>query len=259
MKPKKTSKAAERSTAPVSEKTEEITVGDEKIKNICSDDSKPSVQSEKAKPADGKKTVQAEPVSAERNAGENSDCSLNGGQNGLRNPNGESDEMSGKTGLAAEGAPCEEQSARAVGEEKVFSESVFGALYALADRFPENDVARDVTSKAFRLFAAGKSGDITSVYKEYLAFRKAAAAEQIRKEVQSPSAPETSEDEQKCDVTKTASRSFSGFPGGTPPADYGAALTARQMLIARQSGMSYREYAELLHSVPHGKRGIFGN
>ncbi len=255
MKPKKTSKAAERPTAPVSEKTEEITVGDEKIKNVCSDDNKPSVQSEKAKLSDGKKTVQTEPVLAESGAGEEHGC----GQNGLQNLNGESDEMSGKTGLAAEGAPCEEQSARAVGEEKVFSESVFGALYALADRFPENDVARDVTSKAFRLFAAGKSGDITSVYEEYLAFRKAAAAEQIRKEVQSPSAPETSEDEQKCDVTKTASRSFSGFPGGTPPVDYGAALTARQMLIARQSGMSYREYAELLHSVPHGKRGIFGN
>lgn len=256
MKPKKTSKAAERPTAPVSEKTEEITVGDEKAGNICSDNNKPSVQSEKAKSADGKKTVQTEPVLAESGAGEEHGC----GQNGLQNPNGEkSDEMSGKTGLAAEGAPCEEQSARAVGEEKVFSESVFGALYALADRFPENDVARDVTSKAFRLFAAGKSGDITSVYEEYLAFRKAAAAEQIRKEVQSPSAPETSEDEQKCDVTKTASRSFSGFPGGTPPVDYGAALTARQMLIARQSGMSYREYAELLHSVPHGKRGIFGN
>ena len=256
MKPKKTSKAAERPTAPVSEKTEEITVGDEKAGNICSDNNKPSVQSEKAKSADGKKTVQTEPVLAESGAGEEHGC----GQNGLQNPTGEkSDEMSGKTGLAAEGAPCEEQSARAVGEEKVFSESVFGALYALADRFPENDVARDVTSKAFRLFAAGKSGDITSVYEEYLAFRKAAAAEQIRKEVQSPSAPETSEDEQKCDVTKTASRSFSGFPGGTPPVDYGAALTARQMLIARQSGMSYREYAELLHSVPHGKRGIFGN
>lgn len=256
MKPKKTSKAAERPTAPVSEKTEEITVGDEKTGNICSDNNKPSVQSEKAKSADGKKTVQTEPVLAESGAGEEHGC----GQNGLQNPNGEkSDEMSGKTGLAAEGAPCEEQSARAVGEEKVFSESVFGALYALADRFPENDVARDVTSKAFRLFAAGKSGDITSVYEEYLAFRKAAAAEQIRKEIQSPSAPETSEDEQKCDVTKTASRSFSGFPGGTPPVDYGAALTARQMLIARQSGMSYREYAELLHSVPHGKRGIFGN
>ena len=256
MKPKKTSKAAERPTAPVSEKTEEITVGDEKAGNICSDNNKPSVQSEKAKSADGKKTVQTEPVLAESGAGEEHGC----GQNGLQNPNGEkSDEMSGKTGLAAEGAPCEEQSARAVGEEKVFSESVFGALYALADRFPENDVARDVTSKAFRLFAAGKSGDITSVYEEYLAFRKAAAVEQIQKEVQSPSAPETSEDEQNCDVTKTASRSFSGFPGGTPPVDYGAALTARQMLIARQSGMSYREYAELLHSVPHGKRGIFGN
>lgn len=256
MKPKKTSKAAERPTAPVSEKTEEITVGDEKTGNICSGNNKQSVQSEKAKSADGKKMVQTEPVLAESGAGEEHGC----GQNGLQNPNGEkSDEMSGKTGLAAEGAPCEEQSARAVGEEKVFSESVFGALYALADRFPENDVARDVTSKAFRLFAAGKSGDITSVYEEYLAFRKAAAAEQIRKEVQSPSAPETSEDEQKCDVTKTASRSFSGFPGGTPPVDYGAALTARQMLIARQSGMSYREYAGLLHSVPHGKRGIFGN
>lgn len=254
MKPKKTSKAAERPTAPVSKKAEK-TVGDEKAENKCSLQIRPSALSEKAKPADGKKAVQTEPVLAESSAGENPDCS----QNGLQNSNGESDEMSGQTGLAAEGAPCEEQSARAVGEEKAFSESVFGALYALADKFPENDVARDVTSKAFRLFAAGKSGDITSVYEEYLAFRKADAAEQIKKEAQSPSAPEKPEYEPKSDVSQSASRSFSGFPGGTPPVDYGAALTARQMLIARQSGMSYREYAELLHSVPHGKRGIFGN
>lgn len=155
---------------------------------------------------------------------------------------------------SAEGVPVETQeNARAVGEEKVFSEDVFGAFYTLADRFPEHDVAHDISSKAFRLFAAGKSGEITAIYEEYIAFQEACDFSPREK------SPTASVDEaypndgaQDSEAKEAYSRSYSSFSGGMPPVDYGEALTARQMLIARQSGMSYREYAELLHSVPHG-------
>ncbi len=164
----------------------------------------------------------------------------------------------------AMGAPDESATdARADGEEKLFSENVFGALYTLAAQFPENDVAQDVSSEAFRLFAAGKCGDIASIYEKYLAFRKALSQERAipeRKEM--PAAEQNHSDVPESvpeSAPGTAARSYSGYPGGTPPVDYGMSLTARQMLIARKSGMSYREYAELLNSVPHGTgRKSFG-
>lgn len=167
----------------------------------------------------------------------------------------------------AMGAPDESATdARADGEEKLFSENVFGALYTLAAQFPENDVAQDVSSEAFRLFAAGKRGDITSIYEKYLAFRKAFGemnAKPERKTGETAPAQSHSEKPESAPEPKyepePAVRSYSGYPGGTPPVDYGMSLTARQMLIARKSGMSYREYAELLNSVPHGTgRKSFG-
>lgn len=123
MKSKKTSKAAERPTAPVSEKTEEITVGDEKTENICSDNNKPSVQSgRKQNRQTVKRRCRQSRFWQRAVQGEEHGC----GQNGLQNPNGESDKMSGKTGLAAEGAPCEEQSAGRLGRKRCFRK-VFSA------------------------------------------------------------------------------------------------------------------------------------
>lgn len=54
---------------------------------------------------------------------------------------------------------------------RTFSPEIFGVLYELKERFPENDVAHDVTSKEFELFAKGKSADISEIYKDFLCFK----------------------------------------------------------------------------------------
>ena len=132
-------------------------------------------------------------------------------------------------------------------EDAVFSGDVFGKLYELIGQFPACDVPRDVASKAFRLFAAGKRGDVADIYGDYLAFRKAAEGEAGTAEKHTePSAESAGED--------VSPRGYSGFTGGTAAPDYGAGLTARQMQIARSSGMSCREYAELLNSIPSRKK-----
>lgn len=159
---------------------------------------------------------------------------------------GEESEEPEETEETAEGVPCADENTREVGEEKTGSESVFGALYALADAFPDNDVAHDVSSKAFRLFADGRDGDMKHIYQAYLKLREAFGASEngAKAQMRAETFEEAADD--------GLSRFYSSFSGGLPVSDYGETLTARQMLMARQSGMSYREYAELLHSVPQG-------
>ena len=140
---------------------------------------------------------------------------------------------------------------------RTFSPGIFGVLYELKERFPENDVAHDVTSKEFELFAKGKSADISEIYKDFLCFKAqysdnntgfpsntVRASEPVlsRKDI-----PASDKNSYEFDGT---SRGYSGFSGGAPLADYSKMLTKRQMDIAKQSGMSYREYANLLQSIP---------
>ena len=140
---------------------------------------------------------------------------------------------------------------------RTFSPEIFGVLYELKERFPENDVAHDVTSKEFELFAKGKSADISEIYKDVLCFKAqysdnntgfpsntVQGSEPVlsRKDI-----PASDKNSYEFDGT---SRGYSGFSGGAPLADYSKMLTKRQMDIAKQSGMSYREYANLLQSIP---------
>lgn len=140
---------------------------------------------------------------------------------------------------------------------RTFSPEIFGVLYELKERFPENDVAHDVTSKEFELFAKGKSADISEIYKDFLCFKAqysdnntgfpsntVQGSEPVlsRKDI-----PASDKNSYEFDGT---SRGYSGFSGGAPLADYSKMLTKRQMDIAKQSGMSYREYANLLQSIP---------
>ena len=140
---------------------------------------------------------------------------------------------------------------------RTFSPEIFGVLYELKERFPENDVAHDVTSKEFELFAKGKSADISEIYKDFLCFKAqysdnntgfpsntVRASEPVlsRKDI-----PASDKNSYEFDGT---SRGYSGFSGGAPLSDYSKMLTKRQMDIAKKSGMSYREYANLLQSIP---------
>ena len=140
---------------------------------------------------------------------------------------------------------------------RTFSPEIFGVLYELQDRPPEDDEAHDVTSKAVERFAKGKSADISEIYKDFLCFKAhysdnntgfpsntVRASEPVlsRKDI-----PASDKNSYEFDGT---SRGYSGFSGGAPLADYSKMLTKRQMDIAKQSGMSYREYANLLQSIP---------
>ena len=140
---------------------------------------------------------------------------------------------------------------------RTFSPEIFGVLYELKERFPENDVAHDVTSKEFELFAKGKSADISEIYKDFLCFKAQYSDNNtgFPSNTVRGSEPEFSHkgnltsDKSSCEFDGT-SRGYSGFSGGAPLADYSKMLTKRQMDIAKQSGMSYREYANLLQSIP---------
>ena len=140
---------------------------------------------------------------------------------------------------------------------RTFSPEIFGVLYELKERFPENDVAHDVTSKEFELFAKGKSADISEIYKDFLCFKAQYSDNNTRfpsNTVQGSEPvlsrkdiPASDKNSYEFDGT---SRGYSGFSGGAPLSDYSKMLTKRQMDIAKQSGMSYREYANLLQSIP---------
>ncbi len=140
---------------------------------------------------------------------------------------------------------------------RTFSPEIFGVLYELKERFPENDVAHDVTSKEFELFAKGKSADISEIYKDFLCFKAQYSDNNtgFPSNTVRASEPEFSHkgnltsDKSSYEFDGT-SRGYSGFSGGAPLADYSKMLTKRQMDIAKQSGMSYREYANLLQSIP---------
>ncbi len=140
---------------------------------------------------------------------------------------------------------------------RTFSPEIFGVLYELKERFPENDVAHDVTSKEFELFAKGKSADISEIYKDFLCFKAQYSDNNtgFPSNTVRASEPEFSHkgnltsDKNSYEFDGT-SRGYSGFSGGAPLADYSKMLTKRQMDIAKQSGMSYREYANLLQSIP---------
>ena len=140
---------------------------------------------------------------------------------------------------------------------RTFSPEIFGVLYELKERFPENDVAHDVTSKEFELFAKGKSADISEIYKDFLCFKAQYSDNNtgFPSNTVRASEPEFSHkgnltsDKSSYEFDGT-SRGYSGFSGGAPLVDYSKMLTKRQMDIAKQSGMSYREYANLLQSIP---------
>ena len=165
------------------------------------------------------------------------------------------------------------------GENQPGTPTAFGMLYALAEQFPNEDVAHDVLSDTFRMYARGREQAIDTLYAEYLAF-KAAFAPQGATDGKSErdTAPRQSaadadgaaemlslsesvtfsrEDAERLDacgvlaeLAAEPERGYSAFGGGSAETDYGAALTARQMQLAKAEGMSYREYAELLEDAP---------
>lgn len=87
------------------------------------------------------------------------------------------------------------------------------------------EFARTLGNPMFAVFARGRKGDINSAVRDFNEMMQAGRA--------------LLSEEAKMKMTPGG-----GFAGG------GVALSERQRKIAREAGMSYREYYELIHTLP---------
>lgn len=115
-------------------------------------------------------------------------------------------------------------------------------LYELSEQFPKENVMQDIASESFRIFAKGRSESLQEIYSEYLNLRR--SFEKVMSDTTSARGITGQE---------KSTRAYSGFDGAGIHRNPSSGLTKRQMQIARESGMSFREYAELLESVPRGR------
>jgi len=110
------------------------------------------------------------------------------------------------------------------------SSVTLGDILSLEEKYPGENAALSVLSDSFRLFAEGRREKLSDIYEKYMRFEK-------------------SRGDKATDDKKTAPLRSSFSTGGVQT-DYGASLTKRQMEIAREGGLSYREYADILGSLP---------
>lgn len=101
--------------------------------------------------------------------------------------------------------------------------------------FGEETLLSALRDDAFRTFCVGKSGDLCTLYRGYLAFLSALTESQNARLCRAAE-------------RQLASTGFSNIASGAP--DYGALLTENQKSIAKASGMSYRDYAAFLEQIP---------
>lgn len=118
-----------------------------------------------------------------------------------------------------------------------FETASIQTLFELCEEYPEQNVAKDILSPAFKIFADGRSGNAKDIYASYLKFLSAT-------------------EEKPSFVSKPDPRTLSSY-SDTAAQTTLPSLTRQQMDMARESGMSYREYAELLNSVPKTKSSRF--
>jgi len=113
-------------------------------------------------------------------------------------------------------------------------------LAYLKSSYPEKNLTKLLSGDLFERFAKGKSGSVKEILCDFFCFADALSERSENREAPSHS-----------DIASTAFSSESGAP-----ADF-SGLTPRQMEIAKNSGMSYREYAYLLESIPKNKGRTF--
>ena len=124
----------------------------------------------------------------------------------------------------------------AVGQSAGETSVSISDLFELKERCPNADVGKIFTDKAFFEFSKGRGGSLCERYLDYLGFMSLVSGSA---DVQND----------RSDYSGAASTAFSS-DGKAYACDYSERLTRRQMDIAKNAGMSYREYGELLDSIP---------
>jgi len=110
---------------------------------------------------------------------------------------------------------------------------------AIKKAYPECDIGELLCDEAFEKFAQGKRGTAEKIYGEYLTFMTVLNGK--------------NESIERRMFAENASTSFSASDKAYS-SDGSEGLTKRQMEIARESGMSYREYSSLLSDIPKKRK-----
>ncbi len=147
---------------------------------------------------------------------------------------------------AQKGGEGTEVSESDVKEKKTSTQQVsmtFSDIMSLKEKYPDADMNLLFDGGRFERFARGKSSSLEEIYDDYCAFLS---------EFSPTSAATYGRENEEAyaraygDV-QLASTAFSSHSGTSPVSD---GLTKQQMEIAKSAGLSYREYAELLSSIP---------
>ena len=134
-------------------------------------------------------------------------------------------------------------------KDQSFGSCTVDRLYALCGKFPEENVIADISTEAFRIFSSGRKGSPESVYAEFIGLKKAFGVFDGNKR----SVVQNGHNEQ-CVGEEASQRAYSSYGSVNSYRDVSKGLTKRQMQMARESGMSFREYEELLNSISGAKR-----
>lgn len=129
-----------------------------------------------------------------------------------------------------------------VNEEAKDADNSFTAVLSdIKSRYPKEKVEKLFAGDLFERFAKGRSGSMREIADDFFSFISSVNSEEDRGYDEPP---------EYSSFTSTAFSSGSGTP-------HDVTLTKQQMEIAKSAGMSYREYANLLSSVPKRTRKVF--
>ncbi len=119
-----------------------------------------------------------------------------------------------------------------------------GDITQIREMFPDANIENVLCDKTFSIFAQGRNGNLASIYRDDRNFSDLFSLKEQT-------------DVKKNQENRLASTAFSSYAGSVGN-DYSAGLSKQQMEIAKQAGMSYREYSEMLEAIPHGLRSKRG-
>lgn len=122
-----------------------------------------------------------------------------------------------------------------------------GTLKTLREKFSEQDLGYLLSSGLFESFAKGRQGNLMDVFSDFCEFMSNIS--QNKK-----SGVYYDDKEEMLDGNYDDGFSSTAFSSHSSTASsYEDGLTKQQMDIAKSAGMSYREYAQLLDSIPKNK------
>ena len=154
---------------------------------------------------------------------------------------------------AQENAPCTDEqsdaSATIVEDEKSDAQKFAQTLSEIRESFSDENIGALLSGGLFENFAKGRQGNVIEVFGDFCSFMRTINNNQ-NKEVLSydEKNKENSDDDFEDELCSTAFSSHS-----SNATSYQDGLTKQQMDIAKSAGMSYREYANLLESIPKNK------